>query len=545
MKGNFRNELKTVLKVAPFEYFLKFFTSIVIRGILLVIPILFSYVIDCVTDKVFDKAILFIIISIVITLVYRLFEGFNQMAYYKLYNKLFSYYNKLALTKTVDNSLFSLSRFTSSSYSNIVIADVDIISGFFTAGVIRVVQIIEFIVIYTYFLSLDLYIFISAIAISLVMIVIAIKSGKKVQLLNEKRKTSLDEMGSSAFDFFVSIKEIKSYHIFNEVSTLTNKNVDKYLKDNRNYNVKFNFDNHMFLYVFEAFRLLTVLYGIILVKDGHFAVGTLLIIYNYYQKIIDNFNTILTINVEYRNLIVSLNIFYKLVEYSKNNKKGLTVDKNHIKGNIELKNILYGFRDNPTLNKASMNITENTITVLSGRDEAAQNGIFDLLLKLNRQHEGSIKIGDIDIDEIDDSSYYNIISSVRRQTAFFDVSIKDNFTMINGDFNRVQFICREIGLEEKILKLPKGYDTVLTDTTPISQSTKKLIVIARLLLKESRILLIDDIINALDEEHETKVLNVLEKMKKDHTIGIISNAKEIQARADKIFDVSDKVIKSM
>lgn len=545
MKGNFINELKTVLKVAPFEYFLKFFTSIVIRSILLVIPILFSYVIDCVTDKVFDKAILFIIISIVITLVYRLFEGFNQMAYYKLYNKLFSYYNKLALTKTVDNSLFSLSRFTSSSYSNIVIADVDIISGFFTAGVIRVVQIIEFIVIYTYFLSLDFYIFISAVAISLVMIVIAIKSGKKVQLLNEKRKTSLDEMGASAFDFFVSIKEIKSYHIFNEVSTLTNKNVDKYLKDNKNYNVKFNFDNHMFLYVFEAFRLLTVLYGIILVKDGHFAVGTLLIIYNYYQKIIDNFNTILTINVEYRNLIVSLNRFYKLVEYSKNNKKGLTVDKNHIKGNIELKNILYGFRDNPTLNKASMNITENTITVLSGRDEAAQNGIFDLLLKLNRQHEGSIKIGDIDIDEIDDSSYYNIISSVRRQTAFFDVSIKDNFTMINGDFNRVQFICREIGLEEKILKLPKGYDTVLTDNTPISQSTKKLIVIARLLLKESRILLIDDIINALDEEHETKVLNVLDKMKKDHTIVIISNAKEIQDRADKIFDVSDKVIKSM
>ena len=545
MKGNFINELKTVLKVAPFEYFLKFFTSIVIRGILLVIPILFSYVIDCVTDKVFDKAILFIIISIVITFVYRLFEGFNQMAYYKLYNKLFSYYNKLALTKTVDNSLFSLSRFTSSSYSNIVIADVDIISGFFTAGVIRVVQIIEFIVIYTYFLSLDFYIFISAVAISLVMLVIAIKSGKKVQLLNEKRKTSLDEMGASAFDFFVSIKEIKSYHIFNEVSTLTNKNVDKYLKDNRNYNVKFNFDNHMFLYVYEAFRLLTVLYGIILVKDGHFAVGTLLIIYNYYQKIIDNFNTILTINVESRNLMVSLNRFYKLAEYSKNNKKGLTVDKNHIKGNIELKNILYGFRDNPTLNKASMNITENTITVLSGRDEAAQNGIFDLLLKLNRQHEGSIKIGDIDIDEIDDSSYYNIISSVRRQTAFFDVSIKDNFTMINGDFNRVQFICREIGLEEKILKLPKGYDTVLTDNTPISQSTKKLIVIARLLLKESRILLIDDIINALDEEHETKVLNVLDKMKKDHTIVIISNAKEIQDRADKIYDVSDKVIKSM
>ena len=155
--------------------------------------------------------------------------------------------------------------------------------------------------------------------------------------------------------------------------------------------------------------------------------------------------------------MVSLNRFYRLVEYSKHSKKGLIVDKNHVKGSIEFKDILYGFRDNPTLNKASMYIDSNTITVLSGRDEAAQNGIFDLILKLNRQHEGTIKIGDIDIEEIDDDSFYNIVSSVRRQNMFFDVSIKDNFTMINGDFNRVQDVCKRIGLEEKILKLPKGY----------------------------------------------------------------------------------------
>ena len=545
MKGNFRSELKTVLKVAPFEYFLKFFTSIVIRGILLVIPVLFSIIIELVTDKKYEDAVLLLLVSIGITLIYRFFEGFNQMTYYKLYNKLYSYYHTLGLSKTVDNSLFSLSRFTSSSYSNIVIADVDIISGFFTAGVIRVVQIVEFLVIYVYFLHLDLYIFISAVLISLLMLIISVRSGNKVQELNEKRKTSLDEMSASTFDFFVGIKEIKSYHIYDKVSEVTNKNTDKYLKANAKYNVKFNFNNHMFLYVFEAFRLLTVLYGIYLVKDGYFAVGTLLIIYNYYQKIIDNFNTILTINVEYRNLSVSLNRFYKLVEYSKHSKKGIVVDKNHVVGSIEFKNILYGFRDNPTLNKASMNIDNNTITVLTGRDEAAQNGIFDLLLKLNRQHEGSIKIGGIEIEEIDDEYYYNIISSVRRQTVFFDVSIKDNFTMINPDFNRVVAVCKEIGLDEKIMKLPKGYDTILTENTPISQSTKKLLVIARLLLKESKILLIDDIIDALDEEHERKILDVLSELKKSHTIVIISNSKEIIKRADKIYEVSDKTIKSI
>ena len=545
MKYGFINEMRRVRKVARLEFFLKGFTSIVIRGILLVIPILFSNVIDYITDKEYESAFIFIVISIVITLIYRLFEGFNQMTYYKLYNKLFNYYNNLALEKTKDNSLFSLSRFSSSAFSNIVISDVDIICGFFTAGVIRIVQVIEFVIIYVYFLYLDINIFVSALVITLIMLFFAIKSGKKVQTLNEKRKSNLDVMSASVFSFFNSIKEIKSYHIYDEIHGLTQKDVNKYLDANAKYNIKFNFNNHLFLYVFELFRLVTVLYGLYLVKEGQFAVGTILLIYNYYQKIIDNFNTILTINVEYRNLNVSLNRFYKLIEYSKKDKKGLVVDKNHIKDNIEFKNILYGFRDNPTLDNASMSIDGNSITVLTGRDEAAQNGVFDLLLKLNRPHEGSIKIGDIPIEEIDDDFYYSIVSSVRRDTKLFDISIKDNFVMLNNDFDKVVDICKKIGLDEKINKLPKGYDTVLNDNTPISQSTRKLLVLARMFLKESKILLIDDIINGLDEEHEKKVLSLLEHMKKDHTIVIISNSKEIISKADKIYEVSDKTIKSI
>ena len=545
MKYGFINEMRRVRKVARLEIFLKGFTSIVIRGILLVIPILFSNVIDYITDKEYESAFIFIVISIIITLIYRLFEGFNQMTYYKLYNKLFNYYNNLALEKTKDNSLFSLSRFSSSAFSNIVISDVDIICGFFTAGVIRIVQVIEFVIIYVYFLYLDINIFVSALAITLILLFFAIKSGKKVQTLNEKRKSNLDVMSASVFSFFNSIKEIKSYHIYDEIHGLTQKDVNKYLDANAKYNIKFNFNNHLFLYVFELFRLVTVLYGLYLVKEGNFAVGTILLIYNYYQKIIDNFNTILTINVEYRNLNVSLNRFYKLIEYSKKDKKGLVVDKNHIKDNIEFKNILYGFRDNPTLDNASMSIEGNSITVLTGRDEAAQNGVFDLLLKLNRPHEGSIKIGDIPIEEIDDDFYYSIVSSVRRDTKLFDISIKDNFIMLNNDFDKVVDICKKIGLDEKINKLPKGYDTVLNDNTPISQSTRKLLVLARMFLKESKILLIDDIINGLDEEHEKKLLSLLEHMKKDHTIVIISNSKEIISKADKVYEVSDKTIKSI
>jgi len=538
--NSMKNEIKCVLKIAKWEYFLKIFTSVVIRAVLLVIPILFSEFINCVTNNEFESAIIYIVVLIFAASIYRFFEGFNQVAYYKLYNKLFSHYNEQAISKTNDNSLFSLSRFSPGQYTNTVITDVDIISGFFTAGVLRVVQIIEFLVIYIYFFFIDINIFLFAVLVSIIMFLISIKLGNKVQTLNEDRKRQLDGMTSSIYDYFGGIREIKSFNIFSKVYPMTEEKVGSYLTAHSKYNVKFNCNNHAVLYVFEVSRLLSVIYGMYLVMEGNSEVGTLLIIYNYYQKIIDNFSTILTINVEYRNLKVSLGRFNKLIEFSKNKKRGIKVDRNTFEGNIEFKNVLYGFRSNPMLDNVSFSVPSNSITVLSGNDEAAQNGIFDLLLKLNRQHEGTITLDDININDIDDNNYFSVISSVRRNTILFDISIKDNFMMINKDFDKVLEVCRNLGLDEEIQKLENGYDTVLSDNIPISQATKELLVIARMLLTESKILLFDDLIKVLDDKTEKRLIELLLDLKKDHTILIISRSKKIMDRADLILDVSSK-----
>ncbi len=540
---NFLKELKKVLKIAPKQYIILLLTSILIRALLLIIPVIFGYTIDFITVANYNTALLLIISLIIVVLMYRTSEALYIFAYYKLFNKLYAHYNNLALSKTVNNSLFSLSRFSAGEYSNIVITDVDVISTFFTTGVIRFIQIIEFLVIYVYFLSLDIGIFLSAVILSIIMIFVAIKYGNVLQRVNEKRKKSLDKMTASVYTFFNNIKEVKSYHIFDRINNRGIEQVDDYLDKSAKYSLNYNVSNQIFLYVFELFRLLTILYGMFLVKEGLFAVGTLLIIYNYYQKIIDNFTSVLTTNVDYRNVVVSLNRFNKLVEYSKPEETGIILNKNDIKGRIIFDNILYGFRDNPTLRNASMEIKENTLTVLTGRDEAAQNGIFDLLLKLNRQHEGIITIDDYSIADIDDDIYYEMISCARRQSNLFETSIKNNLMAINDNFEEVLEISKEIGLDDRIIKLKDGYDTILTDTTPISQNTRMLLIISRCLLKKSKIILMDDIVSSLNQESERKVLKILERLKKDHTIVIVSNSEEILSKADLILETNNKRIK--
>lgn len=538
----FLKELKKALSIAPKQYILVVFAAIMIRALLLIIPVVFSHSIDYITVSNYHMAVILLLSLIIITFVYRLFESLYIVFYYKLYNKLYAHYNNLALSKTVNNSLFSLSRFSAGEYANIVITDVDVISTFFTTGVIRFIQIIEFLVIYIYFYSLDIMFFITAVILSLVMLAIAIKYGDVLQTVNERRKGALDSMTAGVYGFFNNIREVKSYHIFDRILNKGQKEIDNYLDKNAAYSKNYNVSNQLFLYVFEVFRLLSVLYGLFLVQQGQFAVGTLLIIYNYYQKIIDNFTSILTTNVDYRNLVVSLNRFNKLVEYSKKDEKGLELDKGDITGSITFDHILYGFKDNPTLKNASMEINPNSITVLSGRDEAAQNGIYDLLLKLNRQHEGEIKIDNYNINDIDDDSYYKIISSARRQSNLFDTSIKNNLIAINDNYDLALEISKRIGLDEKIMKLKDGYDTVLTENTPISQNTRMLLIIARCLLKKSKIILLDDIVGSLDREHEKLILKYLEELKSDHTILIISNSDDIISKADYVLDISNKKI---
>ncbi len=545
MTNSFKNELKAVLKVARWEFILKTFTSIVMRGILLVIPILFSFAINYITSKDKDMAVIMIVISIFLVGIYRFFEGYNQVAYYKLYDKIFSYYNDLAISLTKDNSIFSLSRFSLGEYSNIVLNDVSIISSFFSDGVIRIVQLIEFLVIFVYFFSIDIYVFLFTFIVTFVMLVVSLKIGDRIQLYNRDRKIELDKITSSVYDYFGGIREVKSFNIYDKVHPLIENKRKKYLEANTKYNVRFNCINSAILFVFELARLIAVLYIGIRAIEGVKDVGVVLVIYNYYQKIIDNFTIALTLNVEFRNLSVSLQRLNHLREYSSKKQKTLNIDRNKIEGVIEFKNVLYGFRENPILDHLSLKIPKNSITVLAGSNETVETGIYDLLLKLNRQHEGIISIDNIDINEINDEDYFYLVSSVRRDTMFFDISIKDNYLMINSDFNKVLEICKNVGLDEEIMKLKNKYDTIIDENTPLSVSSKKLLVIVRMLLKESKVLLIDNIINVLDEKSEKRLIDLLVEMKKNHTILIVSHSKRIIDRADLVLDISSNYVKEI
>ena len=203
---------KEILKKHKKEIFLKVITSVMLRGALLVIPILYSSSIDNVPLQNYDKAIQYLLLALFMTLFYYFSSHINNIVYYNLYDKIYRNYNWEIIKSTQANSAYSLSRFSLGEYSNMMNTDLAIIVDFLDTGIIRIVKMLEFLVIYGYFFMMNKYLFIISIAVSIVAISINLFRGPKTEKYNLNRKETLDNYISTVNDTFLGMKEIKSLY---------------------------------------------------------------------------------------------------------------------------------------------------------------------------------------------------------------------------------------------------------------------------------------------------------------------------------------------
>ena len=299
------NYTEVVIRKSYKELIYKIITSLFIRGLLLVIPIFWSRTINYISESNFHKSYYLIGIILLLSVFYYIFQYLNQVTWFKLYNKLYLEYTSL----TTKDNISSIKRVSLAEYTNIINNDIDIICNFIGNAVVRVIQMIEFVIIYLYFLSIDLYIFLITVVISVIMLVILIVSGAQVKKENIKRKTNLDKKTIIAHEMYDSIKD-NNYEV--GIFSKFYKNTIEYLKSNYNFNILAQAFIYLVLGTIEICRYSLILYSIYLVSMGRMEVGTIVLIYTYYDKILVNFEVVGTINADFQSFVVSLKRLNKL-----------------------------------------------------------------------------------------------------------------------------------------------------------------------------------------------------------------------------------------
>ena len=158
--------------------------------------------------------------------------------------------------------------------------------------------------------------------------------------------------------------------------------------------------------------------------------------------------------------------------------------------------------------------------------------------------KGKILLDNIDINNIDKKSYLKEISILNQETYLFNLSIRENFNLINSSIKRQEEICKFTGVSNFIEGLQNGYDTIIDENSNnLSGGQKRFLSLTRMLLKESKILILDEATSSLDKEKVEKFSKMLEKLKENHTIIVITHKKEIIDIADETIVINKGKVK--
>ncbi len=198
----------------------------------------------------------------------------------------------------------------------------------------------------------------------------------------------------------------------------------------------------------------------------------------------------------------------------------------------------YDSGNEKAIKSISLNITGNTIAAFVGHSGAGKSTIINLLPRFYDPQEGSIEIDNQNIKNISLSSLRSKLSLVSQDVILFDDTIKNNIAYANSDASEEDIVkaCKFAASDEFIKKLPDGYDTMIGENgVRLSGGQKQRISIARAILKESPIILLDEATSSLDTESEEIVQNAINNLIKNKTTLVIAHRLSTIHNADKIF----------
>lgn len=193
---------------------------------------------------------------------------------------------------------------------------------------------------------------------------------------------------------------------------------------------------------------------------------------------------------------------------------------------ISLKNVSFGYGDTEILHGISFDVKPATTTAIVGASGSGKSTIAKLIARFWDVNDGKIEIGGVNIKEIPLKTLMNQISFVSQDNFLANTSIKENIKMgkPGASDEEVMLAARQACCEEFIARLPKGYDTNVGDAgSLLSGGERQRIAIARAIIKNSPIVILDEATAAIDSENEKKIGDAIRELTKGKTLVTIAH----------------------
>lgn len=212
---------------------------------------------------------------------------------------------------------------------------------------------------------------------------------------------------------------------------------------------------------------------------------------------------------------------------------------------VELRDVRFGYdADREVLRGIDLVLEPGTTTALVGPSGSGKSTLVQLLPRFFDPTHGSITLGGVDLREIGSRELYRTVSFVFQDVRLLRASVADNIALAVPDADRDQVVraARLAGIHDRILDLPHGYETVLGEETGLSGGEAQRLALARALLADTPVLVLDEATAFADPQTEQAVRHTLSGLRGDRTVLVIAHRLETIADADTVVMMTDGVI---
>lgn len=511
----------------------------------LLIPYLISLIVEKVTSGLYDISFIYVCILGITYLFNKVglyctnwcYANFFKEAYVEVHSKLVNsiynfdeeYSKKISIGKIINSS-------------NMDIINIAEIPSFIIE---LAIELIKLLIIYFIFARQNIFVAIYVIIVDIIYYNFATKCNNKNAYYLKKQRNYADKITGVLSQILIGLKDIKSYDISNKL----NDKLDNYRKKwQESYFLKrkYNFTRKTLVgLIIDSGKIILYFILIVILIKNKMNIAMFLLLISYYDKAKESINTIMSFDLSIMEESVSLYRINEIINYGNNTQKLYgTVHNNNIIGLVEFKNVSFKYNQLPILKNISFVAKPNRVTAIVGKTGAGKTTIFNLLLRMYKVDTGEILIDNLNIYEYSKDIYNSNISVVNQKTFIFNMSIRDNLSLIDSNKKRQIAACKRVGIHDFIMSLPNGYNTILKeDATNISGGQKQLLSLARALLTTSEIILLDEVTSSLDPNTTNKIIKLLYDLKTDHTLIIITHNKDLMKAADNIIVLNNGKVK--
>ena len=213
-----------------------------------------------------------------------------------------------------------------------------------------------------------------------------------------------------------------------------------------------------------------------------------------------------------------------------------------VKGHVQFKDIFFGYNPDKTIiHDFSAEAKAGQKIAIVGPTGAGKTTIVNLLMKFYDIERGQIMIDGVDIKNMQRSEVHDAFSMVLQDTWLFEGTIKENLIYNQKDITDQAVVeaAKAVGVHHFIMTLPDGYDTVLDDTVSLSVGQKQLLTIARALLKDAPLLILDEATSSVDTRTEELIQKAMDKLMEGRTSFVIAHRLSTIRNADLILVMRD------